>query len=969
MGVIKRLCGVAFILILGLVAIWIYRSDQLVPQIFALPFDEGRGGLVKESVSGEALDIKHRFLASRYKPMSDPYWRSNCVVGHCLKFDGYTTAVQSASLRMPASDVLTISLWVAPQAYEWGDGGLPSGLVGQYQSDRHEGFVLGIGRHGEWLLQVGDGQATHRLSAGSKFLPVDVWSHLAVEINKPAKHVVFYLNGQEVAHHELDELASWQLPNSPLLVGRHPAAMLHLGHFYLHSFNGLMDQLSVIPAVLSGKNHLALFESQLIKGQLPELSLADTSIARSTFDGDKHRPQYHLMPDAHWMNEPHGPFYYRGKYHITFQKNPHGPFWHQIHWGHLVSDDMVRWQEVDIALRPEDSELAPDGIWSGSATYDADGNPVWFFTAGNDNLQPTQRVALARPKDLNDPLLRDWVTHPEALITQQRDWGAFGQFRDPFVFWDKSAQQWYQLVTSGIPGGSGTALVFSSTDLLHWDYMGPLFSTDITAYPQVGPIWELPVLLPLGDGRDGRPRHWFGINSHGAGAVVEIYYWIGVWDSATGRFTPDHPEPRLMDIGDRKFTGPSGMVDPVTGRSILFSIAQGETTRQQEAESGWAHNGGLPLSLWLGEDDQLRFAPITELATLRGAPLVDAANISGTQAQALLAPIIGDLLELELVLDSAQLTGVSDISALTLELRKNPRGTELTRLSLQPTVDTKRWRLELDRTRTSLDPDVLSYGVQGGELTSEGEIILRVFLDRSMLEVYLNDRISLTSRLFPATLDALGVGLELPPEVSLKRLRAWPMSSAQGAPVPVAPAAFEYNDATWKSALPNHDFSQCNLEGWRLIEGDAFTDEQVVSSHLELNPSKRVPGGCHLLGSLAGGAAMGELQSVPFVLSGNGQINFLIGGGRDMQNLYVAAVNAETGEELLRTTGTESDDLPEGTHHGLRRVYWNLSSALGKSLYFKVRDQAQGSRAYLNVDDFHIPIESVLNPSKQQITE
>lgn len=960
MVMVKRILFLGLALVVVSTLIWFCWPTRQVALLFALNFDEGRGALVTESVSREGLAIAHHFSRSRYKPSTDPYWRSQCISKNCLKFDGYYTAIESAPLEMPKSDVLTLSVWGAPQAYEWGDAGLPSGLVGQYQAAQHQGFALGIGRHGELRLQLGDGNTTHQLSAESNLLPVNVWSHIAVEINKPARRVLFYLNGREVANHSVPDLALWQLPHSPLLIGRHPAATLHLGQFYLHSFNGLMDELSVIPATLSAADHKSLFDSRLTKGQLPPLSLVDTTIARSTFDGDKHRPQYHLIPDAHWMNEPHGPFYYRGKYHITFQKNPHGPFWHQIHWGHLVSDDMVHWQEVDIALRPEAGELAPDGIWSGSATLDANGDPVLFFTAGNDALYPSQRMALARPKDLTDPFLREWVKHPDALITQQPDWGVFGQFRDPFVFWDKSAQQWYQLVTSGIPGGSGTALVFSSTDLLHWNFMGPIFSTDIKTYPQVGPVWELPVLLPLGVGRDGRERHWFGINSHGAGAVVEIYYWIGVWDAATGRFIPDHPEPRLMDIGDRKFTGPSGMVDPVTGRSVLFSIAQGEATRQQEAESGWAHNGGLPLSLWLGDDDQLRFAPIAELATLRGAPLIDAANISGAQAEQLLAPVKGDLLELELVLDATQLAGSSGTGALVLDLRKNSRESELTRLKLQSMSGSKRWRLELDRNRTSLDPDVLSYGIQGGEVALEGEISLRIFLDRSMLEIYINDRISLTSRLFPATLDALGLGIELPADVILKRLRVWPMSSSHGSAVPVSPAAFEYTDDTWKSALPNHDFSRCNLQGWKVTEGNAFTNNEIVSSHVELNPAKRIPGGCHLLGSLAGGAAQGELQSVPFVLGGNGQINFLIGGGMDLQNLYVAVVNADTGEELMRATGTEPDDLSEGASHGLRRVYWDLHSALGKPLYFKVRDQAEGPRAYLNVDDFHIPIQSTL---------
>jgi fructan beta-fructosidase len=958
MGLVKRSRLLIIVLSISLVLLLACWPKQQAPLLVAIKFDEGRGARVKDAVSGRDYPIAHRFLAARYKPVSDPYWRDNCIAGQCLKFDGYSNAVELAPLAMPASGVMTLSMWVAPQAYEWGDGGLPSGLIGQYQAAEHQGFVLGIGRHGEWLVQFGDGVETHTVTAGQR-LPVDTWSHVAVRVDKPAQLLIFYRNGERVAEHKLPALAQLQLPKIPLLIGRHSAAMLHLGHFYLHSFNGLMDELAVFDGSLSSNEHQALYTRGLVDGQLPALALADTTIARSAFDGDKHRPQYHLMPDAHWMNEPHGPFYYNGKYHITFQKNPHGPFWHQIHWGHLVSDDMVHWQEVEMALRPEAGELAPDGIWSGSATLDADGNPVLFFTAGNDQMFPTQRMALARPKDLTDPLLREWVAHPEALITQQRDWGLFGQFRDPFVFWDKTAQQWYQLVTSGIPDGSGTALVFSSTDLLSWNYLGPLFSTDIKAYPQVGPVWELPVLLPLGTGRDGRPRHWFGINSHGAGAVVEVYYWIGVWDATTGRFSPDHPEPRLMDIGDRKFTGPSGMVDPVTGRSILFTIAQGETTRQQEAESGWAHNGGLPLSLWLGEDDQLRFAPIAELSSLRGEALVDAANISGAQAQALLAPVKGDLLELELVLDSAQLVGSTGAGSLALELRKNPRASELTRLSLQPSDGASRWRLALDRTRTSLDPDVLSYGVQGGELALDDEIRLRVFLDRSMLEVYVNERIGLTSRLFPATLDALGLGLELPPAALVKRLRVWPMSAAQGATVPAAPAAFEYSDTTWQSALPNHDFSQCNLTGWQ-AQGTAFTAAQVVADQRELNPSGRIPGGCHLLGSLAGGDATGELRSAPFVLGGNGQVNFLIGGGMDMDNLYVALVDLETGRELMHATGTEAVDLPAGTNHGLRRVYWDLTGALGKTLYFHIRDQAKGPRAYLNVDDFHIPVQSTL---------
>ena len=158
-------------------------------------------------------------------------------------------------------------------------------------------------------------------------------------------------------------------------------------------------------------------------------------------------------------------------------------------------------------------------------------------------------------------------------------------------------------------------------------------------------------------------------------------------------------------------------------------------------------------------------------------------------------------------------------------------------------------------------------------------------------------------------------------------------------------------------------FGAGTLGGWRRVSGDAFGAQQVVADQPQLNPSGRIPGGCHLLGVLAGGDATGELQSAPFVLGGNGQVNFLLGGGRDEQNLYVAVVDAGSGRELMRATGTETLAWPDGPQHGLRRVYWDLSQHLGKTLYFRVRDQAQGPRAYLNLDDFHVPPQSRLHPA------
>ena len=68
---------------------------------------------------------------------------------------------------------------------------------------------------------------------------------------------------------------------------------------------------------------------------------------------DPHRPRYHFLPPANWLNDPNGLIHWNGEYHMFYQYNPDGPFHGTIHWGHAVSADLVYWQHLPIALAPE----------------------------------------------------------------------------------------------------------------------------------------------------------------------------------------------------------------------------------------------------------------------------------------------------------------------------------------------------------------------------------------------------------------------------------------------------------------------------------------------------------------------------------------------------------------------------------------------------------------------------------------
>jgi sucrose-6-phosphate hydrolase SacC (GH32 family) len=740
------------------------------PLLAQWSLDQGDGKLALEAVSGRFDLVNYVFNRARFKPDSAPLWRrqGSCIKQGCLVFDGYSTDITAPGLTSAQlARGFTLSAWVAPHAFEWADGGHYSAFLSQFDAGSKQGFSFGVYRFGTWGMKLGFGNTIVDFRLQERKLPRDTWSHVAASYDPATRQVALFLNGERVLTAAAPRDGVLRMPALPLMIGRHSQPEQVRGVFKLNTFLGLMDEVRVGAGPVHASTVAAIVADDLSgrDGVAPTLSPADMRIAPSTFDGDHDRPQYHVMPDAGWMNEPHAPFYFGGQYHLFFQKNPFGPFWHQIHWGHWVSADMVHWRELPIALAPEDDGLATDGIWSGSATYAADGSPVLFFTAGNDSAKPNQRTGMATPHDLRDPDLVRWNKFPTPVTLQQQGQGRFGEFRDPFVFRDGARQRWFQLVGSVQPERSGTALVYESADLRHWTPRGPLFSIDAKRFPGFDVTWELPVLLPVGKGVDGRERHVFLIDVRG-----QAYYWTGVFDSDHARFTPDIEAPRVFDLGEGHFSGPSGFVDPKTGRSIVFSIAQGERTLQDEWDAGWAHNGGLPITLWLGSDGDLRLAPISELASLRRRQLLDLRDVSVSEAAAALKTIHGDGLEIELELAPSALAGKRGLS-----VRVAPGQAELTDLF----VDTARGRMEIDRSRSRSGAE-RPYGIQGGAFELAGAPLrMRVFLDRSMVEAYVNERKSLTSRIYPARRDADGLALLALAGDRVVSLKVWTMNPTE----------------------------------------------------------------------------------------------------------------------------------------------------------------------------------------------
>ena len=68
----------------------------------------------------------------------------------------------------------------------------------------------------------------------------------------------------------------------------------------------------------------------------------------------KYRQKYHFMAPAGWLNDPNGFIYYKGKYHLFYQHNPYDSKWSAMHWGHAISEDLIKWSHLPIALAPSE---------------------------------------------------------------------------------------------------------------------------------------------------------------------------------------------------------------------------------------------------------------------------------------------------------------------------------------------------------------------------------------------------------------------------------------------------------------------------------------------------------------------------------------------------------------------------------------------------------------------------------------
>jgi sucrose-6-phosphate hydrolase SacC (GH32 family) len=247
----------------------------------------------------------------------------------------------------------------------------------------------------------------------------------------------------------------------------------------------------------------------------------------------------------------------------------------------------------------------------------------------------------------------------------------------------------------------------------------------------------------------------------------KIYYFVGDFDVETGKFTPDEAfdnQPALLDYGSNVFTGPSVFVDPESGDVCMFSIMQDQRSGAEEGAAGWAHCVGLTRKIWLNDEGtDLKMSPIDAIQTLQEDVLVDESDLTLEQANEALKNVSGDLLYIKVTFEA------EDAEKFGIHL-KSDGNRDMTTL----TYDVVAKSILGDTSNTG---SAASTGHVSGALELEdGTLSMEIYIDRSLVEAFMNDEKSISIRSYSDP-DSQGIDLFSEGDVSIRELYVATMGS------------------------------------------------------------------------------------------------------------------------------------------------------------------------------------------------
>lgn len=470
--------------------------------------------------------------------------------------------------------------------------------------------------------------------------------------------------------------------------------------------------LSSATLALQSRYPFALGRAQQKGPALPDPALRDRLM------NDPLRPQYHLLPRAGFVGDPCAPRFYKGQYHVFYHGSFGGRGWH-----HSMSSDLMHWKHLPIALSPTADSFDAYGTFTGSVLPE-DGIAAVIYTGvtkvpteqetiRNEGLREVQCIATS-----SDPDLQTWQKLDKPVIDGPPPGLKVTGFRDPFSW--KDGEDWFIGVGSGFSQIGGAVLLYRSEDAGQWEYLHPLaqgaWNGETSSNPvPSGEMWECPDFFPLGN------KHILIYS-----AEHRTFWEVGTYDRHEFRFYSERKG--LLDHG--AYYAPKSMLDGEK-RRILWGWVQETRSRDAVETAGWAGCLSLPRVLTLGANNELQIEVASEFTSLRTNTVtiqqpLDSSELGNALSRAVIHGMAGEIICKFKVGESA--------CGVDLRLISNGDTDPLLNISYDGTNDQP--LATIGDKVVSLNPD------------SSGISCLRIWIDGSVIETFIDNRNVVTTRCY-----------------------------------------------------------------------------------------------------------------------------------------------------------------------------------------------------------------------------
>lgn len=504
--------------------------------------------------------------------------------------------------------------------------------------------------------------------------------------------------------------------------------------------------------------------------------------SRAKLASDPYRPIYHYVNPEGTLNDPNGLSYWNGNWHLFYQAYP--PEDPRQHWGHAISEDLVYWRDLPYAIYPGPERH----VFSGATLVEDDRVIAMYHGTGEGNM-----VAVS-----SDPLLLNWekitgkaVIPLKNTVEDQLPYSVF----DPSI-WKKG--DYYYSLSAGRketgPGGKPVRAnhLFRSKDLREWEYLHEFVEDD--RFTLIGDDGACPYFWPIGD------RYIMNFFSHMSGGQ----YLLGDYDKEKNKFNvTSGGKFNHGAVSPAGVHAPSATPDGEGGVIVIFNMNPGKPSED------WNQIMTLPRRLTLLSDDVLGQEPAGDLSSLRYDGQHIKKTIIPANEELVLEKIKGNAMEVAAEIDP------KDSKTIELNVLRSPKKEEYTRiiiykekgfsdgLEYKAGPGTARMPADLVRLVTGEDQERGARGVRESLVSIESShssilpdvevrapetapfyldrnenINLRIFIDKSVVEVFVNGRQVVAMRVYPGRKDSVGFSLSSRgKDAELVSLDAWQMRS------------------------------------------------------------------------------------------------------------------------------------------------------------------------------------------------